>query len=159
MHSIYISVGSNIDPRTHVEQALAELRARFGELQQSSLYESKAVGFDGDNFLNLVVRARTGKTIQEVVECLHEIEARHGRDRNGPRFSSRSLDLDLLLYDDVICKTDGIHVPREEILFNAFVLYPLAELAPELIHPIERQSMAQLWQQFDKGAQDIWKVE
>ena len=159
MHTIYISVGSNIDPQSHVALALADLRACFNDLQQSSIYESQAVGFDGDNFLNLVVGAKTDKSIHQVVDCLHEIEARHGRDRNGPRFSSRTLDLDLLLYDDVICKSDGIHVPREEILFNAFVLYPLAEIAPDLIHPTEQQSMAQLWQQFDKGKQKIWKVE
>jgi len=159
MHTIYISVGSNIDPRIHVELALTDLCDCFGALQQSSLYESQAVGFDGDNFLNLVVSANTDKTIQEVVDCLHAIEARHGRDRQGPRFSSRTLDLDLLLYDDVICKANGIHVPREEILYNAFVLYPLAELAPDLMHPTEHQSMAQLWQQFDKGRQKIWKVE
>ena len=159
MHSIYISIGSNIDPRAYVAMALQDLRACFGELQQSSLYESKAVGFDGDNFLNLVVSARTDKTIQAVVDCLHEIEARHGRDRSGPKFSSRTLDLDLLLYDEVICKANGIHVPREEILFNAFVLYPLAELAPDLMHPSEHRSMAQLWQQFDKSQQVIWKVE
>ena len=159
MHTIYISVGSNIDPRTYVDMALQDLRECFGELQQSSLYESKAVGFDGDNFLNLVVSAQTDKTIRQVVDCLHDIEARHGRDRSGPKFSSRTLDLDLLLYDDVICKADGIHVPREEILYNAFVLYPLAEIAPDLMHPTEHQSMAQLWRQFDKGKQKIWKVD
>jgi len=159
MHTIYISVGSNINPRQHVELALADMRACFGGLQQSSLYESKAVGFDGDNFLNLVVKAQTDKTIHQVSDCLHEIEARHGRDRHGPRFSSRTLDLDLLLYDDVICNSDGIHVPREEILFNAFVLFPLAEIAPDLVHPTEQLSMSQLWQQFDKAKQKIWKVE
>lgn len=159
MHTIYISVGSNIDPRTYVELALADLRECFGEIAQSSLYESKAVGFDGDNFINLVVGAQTGKTIREVVDCLHAIEARHGRERHGPKFSSRTLDLDLLLYDDEICKADGIHIPREEILYNAFVLYPLAEIAPDLMHPTERQSMAQLWRQFDKDKQEIWKVD
>ena len=159
MHTIYISVGSNIDPRAYVDMALQDLRECFGELQQSALYESKAVGFDGDNFLNLVVSAQTDKTIRQVVDCLHDIEARHGRDRSGPKFSSRTLDLDLLLYDDVICKADGIHVPREEILYNAFVLYPLAEIAPDLMHPTEHQSIAQLWRQFDKGKQKIWKVD
>jgi 2-amino-4-hydroxy-6-hydroxymethyldihydropteridine diphosphokinase len=159
MHTIYISVGSNIDPRRHVEVALADLQDRFRDVRQSSLYESKAVGFDGDNFINLVVSAKTDKPIRQVVDCLHEIEACHGRDRHGPKFSSRTLDLDLLLYDAEICKADGIHIPREEILYNAFVLYPLAEIAPDLIHPTAHQSMAQLWQQFDKGKQEIWKVE
>lgn len=159
MHTIYISVGSNIDPHTHVKLAMAELRDCFSDLNQSSLYESRAVGFDGDNFINLVVSAMTDKTIRQVVDCLHEIEARHGRDRQGPKFSSRTLDLDLLLYDDLICKKDDIHVPREEILFNAFVLYPLAELAPDLVHPIEQKSMSQLWQDFDKAKQKIWVVE
>lgn len=159
MHTIYISVGSNIDPHRHVAQAVAELERNFQDIHQSSLYESKAIGFDGDNFINLVVQASTTMNIQQVVDCLHEIEARHGRDRKGPKFSSRTLDLDLLLYDDVTCKSNGIHVPREEILYNAFVLYPLAELAPDLLHPIEQQTMAQLWQQFDKSQQKIWKVD
>ena len=159
MHSIYISVGSNIDPRNHVERALSDLEDCFGVLRQSALYESQAIGFEGDNFLNLVVQALTDKTIDEVVDCLHAIEARHGRDRSGPKFSSRSLDLDLLLYDDVVCRRNKIHVPREEILVNAFVLWPLAEIAPDLIHPTERQSMAQLWRQFNKEKQKIWRVE
>lgn len=159
MHTIYISIGSNIDPRRHVELALTDLRQHFTDIRQSSLYESQAVGFDGDNFINLVVMARTDMAIHQVVDTLHAIEASHGRDRQGPRFSSRTLDLDLLLYDDVTCNTDGIHVPREEILYNAFVLYPLAEIAPDLIHPTEQQSMSQLWQRFDKGTQKIWKVK
>ena len=159
MPTIYISIGSNIDPHTHVRKALDDLRACFGDLEQSSVYESKAVGFDGDNFLNLVVAAHTDKPIDEVVDCLHAIETRHGRQRSGPKFSPRSIDLDLLLYDDVICQRDGIHVPREEILSNAFVLWPLAEIAPDLMHPIAHCSMAQLWQQFDKSKQGIWKVE
>lgn len=159
MPTIYISIGSNIDPRNHVRKALQDLRDCFGELVTSSTYESKAVGFDGDNFLNLVASARTDKPIDEVVDCLHVIETRHGRSRSGPKFSSRTLDLDLLLYDDVICQRDGIHVPREEILSNAFVLWPLAEIAPELMHPTEQCSMAQLWQQFDKSKQGIWKVD
>lgn len=138
---------------------MVELVQHFSDVQQSSLYESQAVGFDGDNFINLVVRAQTGMDIKQVVDCLHEIEARHGRDRRGPRFSSRTLDLDLLLFDAVTCKTNGIHVPREEILHNAFVLYPLAEIAPNLIHPTAQQSMSSLWQQFDKRQQKIWKVD
>ena len=142
-----------------MQLALVDMRACFSAVQQSSLYESQAVGFDGDNFINLVVSAQTDKSIEAVVDCLHEIEARHGRDRLGPKFSSRTLDLDLLLYDDIVCKEHGIHVPREEILYNAFVLYPLAEIAPDLKHPTEQQTMAQLWQQFDKGKQKIWKVE
>jgi len=159
MHTIYISVGSNIDPHTHVRQALVELNHQFTAVRQSSLYESQAVGFDGDNFLNLVVSAQTDLAPQEVVDSLHAIEGRYGRDREGPKFSPRTLDLDLLLYDDVICHSNGVHIPREEILSNAFVLYPLAELAPGLIHPTAGQSMAQLWQQFDKTQQKIWKVE
>lgn len=158
MHTIYISVGSNIDPRRHVELAISELSQYFTNLEQSSLYESQAVGFDGDNFINLVVKADTDMPIHQVVDNLHAIEAHYGRDRHGPKFSSRTLDLDLLLYDDVTCKTDGIHVPREEILYNAFVLFPLAELAPDLIHPTENKSMAQLWREFDKAKQKIWKL-
>lgn len=159
MATIYISIGSNIDPRQHVAVALDELHDCFGNIQTSSMYESRAVGFDGDNFINLVAGAQTDKDIQAVVDCLHAIEDRHGRQRSGPKFSSRTLDLDLLLYDDVVYEQGRIKLPRDEILYNAFVLCPLAELAPRLVHPTQGKSIAQLWDTFDKDSQALWKID
>lgn len=159
MTSIYISIGSNIDAEQHIRGAIDVLREKYGELKISSVYESESIGFEGDNFLNLVVGLHTDQTVQEVLDTLHDIENRFGRDRSGPRFSSRTLDLDLLLYDDLVLQDQGIDIPREEITHNAFVLQPLAEIAPQLEHPQQKLTMQELWQQFDKTSQSLWPVE
>jgi len=158
MARIYISIGSNIEAEQHLRQAVAELRMRYGELQLSSVYESESVGFDGDNFLNMVVGLDTDEDVHRVVQNLRQIEDRHGRVRSGPRFSARTLDLDLLLYNDLVLKEKGLELPRGEITHNAFVLWPLAELAPELVHPVRQQTMACLWQGFDKDSQKLWPI-
>jgi len=158
MARIYISIGSNIEAERHLRLAIAELRKNYGDLLLSSVYESEAVGFDGDNFLNMVVGLDTDEEVHTVVQTLREIEDRHGRIRSGPRFSARTLDLDLLLYDDLVVKEDALDLPRGEITQNAFVLWPLAEIAPEIMHPVEQQSMAALWQGFDKESQKLWPI-
>lgn len=158
MARIYISIGSNIEAERHLRLAIAELRKHYGELKLSSVYESEAVGFDGDNFLNMVVGLDTDEEVHTVLQTLREIEDRHGRIRSGPRFSARTLDLDLLLYDDLVVKEDALDLPRGEIIQNAFVLWPLAEIAPEIMHPVEQQSMAALWQGFDKESQKLWPI-
>lgn len=158
MARVYISVGSNIDRERHVAAALAELRAEFGEIECSTVYESEAVGFDGDNFYNLVVAFATDRGVQAVAAALRGIEDRHGRDRSGPRFSSRTLDLDLLLYDDLVTGEAGLELPRREILKNAFVLLPLAELAPDTPHPTEGRTFGELWAGFDRTKQALWPV-
>ena len=155
MARIYISIGSNIDPERNVREGVQALKDEFVCLQLSSVYESAAVGFEGENFLNLVAGAETDAGIEAVVASLRCIEDRFGRDRSGPRFSFRCLDLDLLLYDDQILKKGGIDVPREEITQNAFVLLPLSEIGPTLIHPLLNVSMQQLWADFDKESQAL----
>ncbi|MDH5178040.1 MAG: 2-amino-4-hydroxy-6-hydroxymethyldihydropteridine diphosphokinase [Gammaproteobacteria bacterium] len=159
MHRVYISIGSNIEPARHVRLAVTALHEYYGELIISSVYESAAVGFDGDNFYNLVVGFDTTQSVEEVNRTLHEIEDRYGRQRSGPRFSARTIDLDLLLYDDLQLQQGKLTLPREEILQNAFVLWPLAEIAPDLIHPDTRTSMAQLWHDFDKSKQQLTPIE
>ena len=158
MARIYISIGSNIEAEQHLRQAVAELQAHYGELHLSSVYESEAVGFQGDNFLNMVVGLDTDEDVHMVVQTLRQIEDRYGRVRTGPRFSARTLDLDLLLYNDLVLKENGLELPRGEITLNAFVLWPLAELAPELLHPVRQQTMASLWQGFDKDSQKLWPI-
>ena len=158
MTRIYISIGSNIEAELHLRQAVAELRMHYGELQLSSVYESESVGFDGDNFFNMVVGLDTDEDVHSVVQTLRQIEDRHGRVRTGPRFSARTLDLDLLLYSDLVLKENGLELPRGEITQNAFVLWPLAELAPELLHPVRQQTMASLWQGFNKDSQKLWPI-
>ena len=159
MATIYISIGSNIDPLHYIGLALHDLQERFGKIRNSRFYESQAVGFDGENFINLVSEAHTDDGIEDVIATLHKIEDQHGRDRRGPKFSSRTIDLDLLLYDELIFQQEGIDVPRHEILTNAFVLCPLAELNPTGKHPISGETYAQLWQKFDKASQPLWPIE
>jgi 2-amino-4-hydroxy-6-hydroxymethyldihydropteridine diphosphokinase len=116
------------------------------------------VGFEGDNFLNLVAGLDTDQEVHDVNRQLHAIEDAHGRQRNGPRFSPRTLDLDLLLYDDLILSEDKLQLPRDEITHNAFVLRPLADIAPDLRHPVTGQTMAELWQAFDQTSQRLWPI-
>lgn len=158
MARIYISIGSNIDREAMIRGGVADLQRHYGELAISSVYESEAVGFEGDSFFNLVVGADTDESVDEVSRQLRAIEDRHGRTRSGPRFSSRTLDLDLLSYDDLILKEGGFDIPRDEITKNAFVLWPLAEIAPETRHPQLGQSYAELWQAFDQERQRLWPM-
>ncbi len=158
MAQIYISIGSNIEPLRHIEQAMSALRQAFHSVTISSLYESVAVGFDGDNFINAVIGAITEQPVEDVVNCLKKIEDDLGRDRTTGKFSAKSLDLDLLTYDDLVCQQPVV-LPREEILYNAFVLWPLAELAPDSKHPVCQQTYQQLWHDYDKSQQQLWPLD
>lgn len=155
---IVISVGSNIQPESHVRSALGSLRHSFGDLQVSRVYESRAVGFEGANFLNLVVCAQTDEAPEAVASRLRRIESEHRRDRSGPRFGPRTLDLDLLLYDDLVREGPGIRLPRAEITEQAFVLAPLADVLPNARHPVLGETYAQLWAKFDQRSQELWPI-
>lgn len=159
MAVIYISVGSNIDRKKNLRAALAALRARFDHVRTSPVYESVAVGFDGKNFYNLVVEAHTDLTPDQVVQTLRATEDAQLRDRTQPKFSPRTLDLDLLLYDDLVVQQPEFQLPRDEIVKYAFVLAPLADLVPQVLHPTLKQTFAELWQQFERGDQELWQVE
>jgi 2-amino-4-hydroxy-6-hydroxymethyldihydropteridine diphosphokinase len=153
MPKVFVGIGSNIDRERSVRAGVAELKQAYGEVQLSSVYESDAVGFDGDAFYNLVAAFDTEDSVEQVVANLAGIEDRHGRLRSGERFAPRTLDLDLLLFGDEIITTEKYHVPRDEIPRYAFVLWPLAEIAPEMKHPETGDSFAQMWDKFDKRNQ------
>jgi 2-amino-4-hydroxy-6-hydroxymethyldihydropteridine diphosphokinase len=159
MARVYISIGSNIDAEKNIRLAIHALQDHYGKLIFSSVYESEAIGFDGDNFLNLVVGLNTEEDVYTVATTLRKIEDDNGRRRDGPRFSSRIVDLDLLLYDDLILKEDSLELPRDEITKNAFVLLPLEEIAPQLIHPVSGQTMCDHWMSFDKKSQKLWVID
>ena len=159
MARIYISIGSNIEAKKNIRSAIHALQDHYGKLILSSVYESEAVGFEGDNFLNLVAGVNTDEDVYTVAATLRKIEDDNGRDRSGPRFSSRTVDLDLLLYDDLVLNEDGLELPRDEITKNAFVLLPLEEIAPQLIHPVSGNTMCDHWMNFDKNSQKLWTVE
>ena len=159
MPRIYISLGSNIDRETNTRAGVKALREEFGDLELSSVYESESVGFEGDAFYNMVIACDVTGDVHSVNQALRAIEDDNGRDRSGPKFSSRTLDLDLLLYDDRVLDELGLKLPREEILHNAFVLWPLAEIAPQLTHPEAGKNYADLWQAFDKTKESLKPIE
>jgi len=144
---VYVSVGSNIDRENMVRSCIAALTTQFGEVQHSSVYESIAVGFEGDNFYNLVVTFK-GDDPRRVLRILREIEQQHGRRREEKKFSPRTLDLDLLLFGQEDLHDQGIDVPRKEITRYAFVLGPLSELAPQQRHPGNGSTYEELWAEF-----------
>lgn len=164
MHRVYVGIGSNIEQEKHIQLSAQYLRNAFGYncgLQLSPVYKTRAVGFDGDDFYNLVACFDTDKSAIEVEKTLKQIEHENGRQRNQEKFSARTLDIDLLLYDQEIIQADGISVPRDEIEKYAFVLSPLADLAPELVHPQTGKSMAEMWHvmQADIDKNSLQKID
>ena len=159
MVDVYVSAGSNVAPEDNLRLACRELRRRFGPLDISATFRNPSVGFAGDDFLNLVLRFRTAESPATVVAELERLHGLAGRVRGADRFAPRTLDLDLLLYGAAVLPEAGIRVPREDILKYGFVLGPLAELAPDLRHPVTGQTMAGLWAAFDQARYPLQRVD
>lgn len=158
MARVYLSLGSNLEPQRHLRAALGELRQRFGELAVSPAYRSASVGFAGADFVNLAVGLDTDLSPVELNHWLHALEDRHGRRRDVPRYSDRTLDVDIVLYDDLVLDGPGhLQIPRDE-LQHAFVLQPLADIAPAVKHPVNGRSMAELWAAFPAGHQPMQAI-
>jgi len=158
-HLIHVGVGSNVKREHNIRSGVNALHERFRKVEMSTVYESAAVGFDGAPFYNLVVRFETELSIDALAVTLRQIEDAHYRDRTLSSFGPRTLDIDLLLYDDEVLHQGKLQLPRDEIEKNAFVLRPLAELSGELIHPVSGESLAAMWQQFDHTLQPLTAVE
>lgn len=158
MTPVFLGLGSNIEPARYLPLGLAELERLLGALRKSTVYEGAAIGFRGDPFWNMVVAARTSLAVGELQAALRAIEYAHGRPQNATRSSPRSLDIDILTYGAACGVIDGVVLPRGEILENAFVLRPLAELAPAELHPGVGQSYAELWEAYNSAAQPLRAV-
>ena len=156
----YISIGSNIDPHLHIKNTLGVLGEKFSDLTISSVYESESVGFQGPNFLNLVVSFPCHLSVQELNQYLHALEDKEGRQRlNGKAWDSRTLDLDIILFGDMEGIFKGIELPRDEILQHAHVLWPLAEIAADKIHSPSQQTYSELRRTTKFPQQKIWKIK
>jgi len=156
---VYVSIGSNQQARRYVPAALVAIKSEFSPVAISPVYESVAVGFDGENFLNLVVGFDTGLSLSELAGKLDQIERSCGRKRGEERFTSRTMDLDLLIYGDLLRHDEEYGIPRDEIVRYAFVLKPLSRLAPDFVHPELGLSFSRLWEEGDFSGQDLWEVE
>jgi 2-amino-4-hydroxy-6-hydroxymethyldihydropteridine diphosphokinase len=158
MPEVYVAAGSNIEPERHLETAVRELERQFRGVRFSPWYRNRAVGFEGEDFINLVAGFATELPIGEVLARLRAIEALCGRPREAPRWAPRSMDLDVLLYGDLICQEPHLKLPRPDLLKRAYMLGPLAAIAPDVVHPTERQTIRELWQRFDRTAHPLVPV-
>lgn len=155
MAKVYLGLGSNIDPENNLRLGVNELRRRFGGLELSGVYRSTAIGFEGDDFLNLVAGIEVSESPAEIHDQIEAIHTLSGRQRGVAKFSSRPLDIDLLLYDNLILDEPPLRLPRADILEYSFVLRPFAELAPGLVHPITGRTLREHWQDFEQDCQPL----
>jgi 2-amino-4-hydroxy-6-hydroxymethyldihydropteridine diphosphokinase len=154
-HHVFLGIGSNIEPIKNIRSGLNDLRNLDARLKVSNTYESQAVGFEGPDFLNLVVMLETSNTLPGLVKILKRIEHHHGREPHLTKYSSRTLDIDVLTYDEFHGIYDGIVLPRPELRNNAYVLRPLAELAPTMVLPGSTSTIASLWEEFAQKSQPL----
>ncbi len=160
MARVYVSIGSNIDVSKNIPSSVKALREHFGELDISNVYETKPVGFDGDDFHNLVVGFDADESPFEISQVLKKIESDHDRTRGKEKFESRTLDLDQLLYGDLVMQMDGVNLPHPDILRYNFVLKPLTEIAGEVEHPEEEKEINELWEVYqEKDGLEIVKYD
>jgi len=158
MARVYVSIGSNIERESNIRAAVQALRERFGTLTLSNVYENQPIGFEGGDFYNLVAAFDTNESPEAVTAILHSIEQLRGRQRGPSRFNSRTIDLDLLLYNNLVSDLDNLHLPRREVDEYACVLRPLAELAPAMKHPRTGETFRTLWLRFDQKSQPLTPV-
>ncbi|MEZ9564571.1 2-amino-4-hydroxy-6-hydroxymethyldihydropteridine diphosphokinase [Vibrio artabrorum] len=153
MTTVYVSIGSNINREHHITESLNALNSRFAPLHISNFYDCEPVGFEGDNFLNLVVGFECNLPVAELAKALHQIELENGRMRETKAYASRTLDIDILLYGNQVGIVDGVELPRGEITEYAFVLRPLVDVAAHQHHPTLDISFQHLWNNFDQRSQ------
>jgi 2-amino-4-hydroxy-6-hydroxymethyldihydropteridine diphosphokinase len=155
---VYVAAGSNVEPERNLSRALEELTREFPGARFSPWYRNRAAGFIGDDFINLVAGFDTTLPVHAVRERLQAIERHCGRERGARRWAPRSMDLDVLLYGDLVCDEGGLKLPRPDLLSRAYMLGPLAALAPEVMHPTAGQSIGELWRRFDQASHPLEPV-
>ncbi len=158
MATVFLGIGSNKSPEENLRLAVRELRNRYGNLDVSPVYRSASVGFDGADFLNLVVRFESDVSVLSICAEIEVIHNLAGRERGSDKWESRPLDIDVLLYNDLILDERPVHVPRDDILEYSFVLRPIAELAPSQVHPVTGRTLLEHWQEFDAASHPLEEI-
>ena len=151
MSQVFIAIGGNVDPATRLLEAARALKARFPDTRFSACYRNPAAGFEGADFLNAAAGFSTELPVPELLRVLHQIEEQCGRSRDDPKWGPRAIDLDLLLYGDLVVEAPGYTLPRPDLLRRIYMLGPLAELAPQWPHPVSGRSIAELWAAFPRA--------
>jgi len=158
MTQVLVAAGSNIDPERHLAAAMRDLAAAFPGTRFSRAYRNAAVGFEGEDFINLVAAFETDLAPPAILAELHRIEARCGRERDAPKWAPRSMDLDLLLYGELVCEAPGYRLPRPDLVRRPYMLGPAAEVAPAARHPVLGATLGELWERFDRAAHPLQPV-
>ncbi|MCJ7589794.1 MAG: 2-amino-4-hydroxy-6-hydroxymethyldihydropteridine diphosphokinase [Woeseiaceae bacterium] len=155
MATVFLGVGSNESPEQNLRLAIKELSLRYGKLDLSPVYRSASSGFVGADFLNLVIRFQCEDSplaICQQIELIHNLA---GRVRGSDKWDSRPLDIDLLLYNDLVADEKPVRVPRDDVLKYSFVLRPIAELAPDFVHPVTGRTLLEHWREFDAASHPL----
>jgi 2-amino-4-hydroxy-6-hydroxymethyldihydropteridine diphosphokinase len=155
---VYVAAGSNVSPVESLAKAIGALRAEFPDLVVSPAYANAAVGFKGPDFINLAVGFTTTLSLAALLERLYAIEVLCGRGRTEEKWAPRRMDLDVLLYGDLVGEFPGATLPRPDLVRRPFMLGPLADIAPEVVHPTLGQPIRALWQAFDRAAHPLRPV-
>lgn len=148
MQRVILGLGSNIEPRLHLTQALELLRRQFVDCEFSPIYETQPVGFTGANFWNLVAGIKTDLTLELLKDTLRRIELIVGRPPQAQKWADRCIDIDILMYGNYQGVSVAGTLPRADILRYAHVLAPLADLYPDTHHVETGSSFADHWRNF-----------
>lgn len=159
MSRVYLSLGSNIDPRRNIREGIEVMNDRFGRMQLSPIVESEPVGFIGDPFINLMAILETDLPIPELSQELRQLEYEFGREDNAPKFSGRTLDIDIVLVDQLHGEHFGLTLPRQDLFEHGYMLYPLALMEPDLVPPGQPRTVTELWNDFPFPEQKLWLTE
>jgi 2-amino-4-hydroxy-6-hydroxymethyldihydropteridine diphosphokinase len=156
---VFVAAGSNVDAERNLRLAAKEMAQIFPDVRFSEAYRNAAVGFEGEDFINFVAGFSTDLPVESVIDELQRIEGLCGRTRDAPKWAPRSMDLDILIYGDRICDLPGLILPRPDLLKRPYMLGPMAEIAPNFVHPTRLLSMRQLWSEFDRAAHPMTRVD
>jgi len=149
MTRVWVAAGSNIEPEKNLARACEAVAHTWPGAVFSRGFRNQAVGFEGPEFINMVMGFRTTLPIDAVIARLRAIEVHCGRPRYAPKWASRSMDLDILLFGARVEKTEDYTVPRPDLLKRPYMLGPLAEIAPHEMHPVAGKTIGELWAEFD----------